>query len=259
MEASATKTRRWRMAAAAKGVAAVLLIAATTAAVAGSGDEPDATSDQFNRAMTREQQALRTGSGTRISELIVAARPKARSDEQVTVATRSLATAPVSLTPRDTSAAVAVAAAATGPSKLDFASLDSMPSAKGDAQWQCLATAIYFEARGEPLSGQVAVAEVILNRVESPAYPDTVCAVTGQGVGTAGRSCQFSYACDGRSDAMAPGAARDRAQKLATLMLAGRARTVTSGATHFHTRAVRPGWSSQLVRTTAIGHHVFYR
>lgn len=61
-----------------------------------------------------------------------------------------------------------------------------MPAAKGGAQWQCLATAIYFEARGEPLPGQVAVAEVILNRVESPAYPDSVCAVTSQGVGTAG-------------------------------------------------------------------------
>lgn len=58
---------------------------------------------------------------------------------------------------------------------------------------------------------------------------------------------------------MAPGAARNRAEKLAALMLAGRERTVTSGATHFHTRAVRPDWSSQLVRTTAIGHHVFYR
>ena len=251
MEATATETRHWRMAAATKGVAAMLLIAATKAAIAGSGDKGDAAGDQFNRAMTREQQALRTGSGTRIGELIEATRPKARDGEQVTVATRSIATAPVSLTRKGP--------AVTGPAKLDFASLDALPAVKGDAQWQCLATAIYFEARGEPVSGQVAVAEVILNRVENPNYPDTVCAVTNQGVGTAGRSCQFSYACDGRSDVMAPGAARSRAEKLAALMLAGRARTVTSGATHFHTRAVRPGWSGQLVRTTAIGHHVFYR
>lgn len=256
MEASVTKSRRWRMAAAAKGTAAAVLIAATTAALAGSGDDGNPAGNQFSRAMAREQQALRTGSGTRIGELVEATRPRARSGDQVTVATRSLATAPVSL-PRGSSAAAA--AAATGPAKLDFASLDSMPVAKGDAQWQCLATAIYFEARGEPLPGQIAVAEVVLNRVESPAYPDTVCAVTSQGVGTAGRSCQFSYACDGRSDVMAAGAARNRAEKLAALMLAGRARTVTSGATHFHTRAVRPAWSSQMVRTTAIGQHIFYR
>ena len=72
MEATATKTRHWRMSAATKGIAAMLLIAATTAAIAASGDKGDAAGDQFNRAMTREQQALRTGSGTRIGELIEA-------------------------------------------------------------------------------------------------------------------------------------------------------------------------------------------
>ena len=75
---------------------------------------------------------------------------------------------------------------------LDFAALDALPATTGGADWKCLAEAIYFESRGEPLAGQIAVAEVILNRVDSPAYPNTVCGVTHQGVGTAGRACQFS-------------------------------------------------------------------
>ena len=133
-----------------------------------------------------------------------------------------------------------------------------MPPAEGDAQWQCLAAAIYFESRGEPLAGQIAVAEVVLNRVDDRNYPRTVCGVTTQGAGS-GRGCQFSYACDGRSDVMKSAAPRARAEKLAALMLEGRARSVTDGATHFHARYVRPGWAGRMTRTAAIGAHVFYR
>lgn len=142
--------------------------------------------------------------------------------------------------------------------RLDFAALDALPRMAGDAQWRCLAEAIYFEARGEPLSGQVAVAEVILNRVEDHRYPDTVCGVTYQGVGR-GRVCQFSFACDGRPEAMTSRRERERSEKLAAIMVAGRARTITDGATHFHATYVRPGWSGKLTRTAAIGHHIFYR
>ena len=97
------------------------------------------------------------------------------------------------------------------PAKLDLASLDAMPrgSAGGDER-RCLAEAIYFESRGEPLEGQVAVAEVVLNRVDDRQFPQTVCGVTNQGAGS-GRGCQFSYACDGRSDVMkSAGAAAPR-------------------------------------------------
>lgn len=142
---------------------------------------------------------------------------------------------------------------------LDFATLDALPPTTGGADWKCLTEAIYFESRGEPLAGQVAVAEVILNRVDSPAYPRSVCGVTKQGVGTAGRACQFSYACDGHPEIMSSAVPRQRAEKLATLMIAGRARVVTSGATHFHATSVRPSWARKLTRTTKIGHHTFYR
>jgi spore germination cell wall hydrolase CwlJ-like protein len=144
------------------------------------------------------------------------------------------------------------------PEKLDLATLDALAPAAGDAEWRCLAEAIYYESRGEPLDGQVAVAEVVLNRVDDRRYPNSVCGVTKQGVGN-GRGCQFSYACDGSPERMASPVPRARAEKLAALMLAGHARVVTDGATHFHARYVSPGWSRKFARTAAIGQHIFYR
>lgn len=144
------------------------------------------------------------------------------------------------------------------PETLAVATLDQMPPIEGgDEQWRCLAQAIYFEARGEPLKGQIAVAEVVLNRVDNHAYPDTVCGVTNQGA-SSGRGCQFSYACSGAKRMTSP-LPRERAEKLAAIMLAGRERTVTDGATHFHATRVRPAWSRKFVQTAAIGQHIFYR
>lgn len=134
--------------------------------------------------------------------------------------------------------------------------LASMPAPKGDAEWQCLRQALYFEARGETLKGQFAVAEVILNRVDSPRYPKTVCGVVNQGNG---RACQFSYACDGIKDVMHEKKAIDRAGRIARLMLDGAPRALTEGATHFHTNAVRPRWAHRFPRTAQIGAHLFYR
>lgn len=151
------------------------------------------------------------------------------------------------------------AVAARVPQKLDLSSLDAMPApAGGSDEQRCLAEAIYFESRGEPFQGQVAVAEVVLNRVDDRQFPRTVCGVTNQGVGS-GRGCQFSYACDGHPDVMKSALARTRAEKLAAVMLGGQPRTVTDGATYFHTRSVRPGWAGRMTKTTAIGHHLFYR
>lgn len=120
----------------------------------------------------------------------------------------------------------------------------------------CLATAIYHEARGEGIRGQAAVAEVILNRAESGLYPASVCGVVNQR-GNGG--CQFSYVCDGRSDAIADRAAYDVSERIAAAMLGGAPRVLTDGATHFHTLAVSPDWSRRFARTAAIGYHLFYR
>ena len=134
--------------------------------------------------------------------------------------------------------------------------LSAQPAPQGDAEWQCLTEAIYFEARGESLEGQIAVAEVILNRKDSPLYPRTVCGVVRQR-GSGG--CQFSYICDGRTDRMREKASADLAGRIARAMLDGAPRTLTDGATHFHSRSVRPGWSKRYAHTTTIGAHVFYR
>jgi spore germination cell wall hydrolase CwlJ-like protein len=138
----------------------------------------------------------------------------------------------------------------------DAAWLATQPVAKGGAEWACLTKAIYFEARGEGLAGQFAVAEVILNRAESGLYPRSVCGVVGQ---RGGGGCQFSYVCDGRADAMRDPGAMRTAGKIAAAMLAGAPRMLTGGATHFHTRSVRPGWAGRFARTAAIGAHLFYR
>src|SRR5262249_52346868 len=126
----------------------------------------------------------------------------------------------------------------------------------GDEQWECLAKAAYFEARGESIKGQFAVAEVILNRVESKIYPGTVCRVVNQG-GSGG--CQFSFTCDGISDRIREKDAWRTAGRIARLMLDGAPRALTDGATSFHTRKVRPNWAGRMERTASIGQHMFYR
>ncbi|MEO5620259.1 MAG: cell wall hydrolase [Cypionkella sp.] len=134
--------------------------------------------------------------------------------------------------------------------------LDSQPKPTGDEQWQCLRTALYFEARGEGVKGQFAVAEVILNRVDSGAYPRSICGVVKQG-GKGG--CQFSFTCDGSKDVMRNPEAADIAGRIARVMIDGAPRTLTAGATHFHTRAVNPSWSRRFAKTASIGAHMFYR
>ena len=134
--------------------------------------------------------------------------------------------------------------------------LASQPAPQGAAEWQCLTKALYFEARGESLKGQFAVAEVILNRADSPDYPATVCGVVNQG---GSKGCQFSFICDGYKDVMREKGAIDRAGRIARVMLDGAPRALTEGATHFHTKGVRPGWAHKFPRTAAIGAHLFYR
>ena len=136
--------------------------------------------------------------------------------------------------------------------------LASQPAAKGDAQWECLTEALYFEARGESVKGQFAVAEVILNRVDSPAFPNTVCKVVNQGTGRRFQ-CQFTYRCDGRREVINDRAAWEQVGKVARIMLDGKPRELTDGATHYHTRAVRPRWARKFPRTATIGAHYFYR
>ncbi|MER2510468.1 MAG: cell wall hydrolase [Amaricoccus sp.] len=204
------------------------------------------------QAIGQERATFRTRT-SRLAALSQAAKGRPVVDDASVVDADAL----VTVGARNVDPGAAVKLAAAGTRSLDLASIDALPLAQGGAQWQCLAEAVYFESRGEPLAGQIAVAEVVLNRVDDRRYPNTICGVTRQGSG--GRGCQFSYACDGRSDAMVSRVSRERSEKIATLMIAGRARTVTDGATHFHAAYVRPDWAGRMTRTAKIGHHSFYR
>lgn len=136
--------------------------------------------------------------------------------------------------------------------------LNEQAAGKGGTEWRCLAEALYFEARGESVKGQFAVAEVILNRVDDPSYPDTVCGVIHQGTGRK-YQCQFTYTCDGYPDTIRERDAFYRVGKVARVMVEGAPRSLTSGATHYHTRAVMPRWARAFPRTATIGVHHFYR
>jgi spore germination cell wall hydrolase CwlJ-like protein len=125
-----------------------------------------------------------------------------------------------------------------------------------DADFNCLVEAIYFEAGAEDRIGQRAVAHVVLHRVHSPRYPDSVCAVVHD---TNPRGCQFSYWCDGRSDAMGDDGRWAKSRQAAVEVLSGAYPDVTNGALFYHARFVRPVWSKKLTKTATIGGHIFYR
>jgi spore germination cell wall hydrolase CwlJ-like protein len=118
----------------------------------------------------------------------------------------------------------------------------------------CLAQNIYFESRGEPVKGQIAVALVTINRANNPDYPNTICGVVKQG-------CQFSWNCDGKSDVLP--VTKDAAKKaiqLATVMLINpRVDDITKGALFFHSSYVKPSWRKKMEKTIEIGNHIFYR
>jgi spore germination cell wall hydrolase CwlJ-like protein len=136
--------------------------------------------------------------------------------------------------------------------------LDAQPRATGGEQWRCLSEALYFEARGETVKGQFAVAEVILNRVASDRYPDSVCGVINQGTGRK-YQCQFTFTCDGRKEVISERGAYARVAKVARAAMDGLDVELTDGATHYHTTAVRPSWARRFHQTARIGVHLFYR
>lgn len=123
---------------------------------------------------------------------------------------------------------------------------------------QCLAEAIYYEARSETRSGQKAVAEVILNRVANKHFPDNICGVVYEG-SERRTGCQFSFTCDGSMDIAPKGKAWKRSKDVAKLVLTGGVKPFTNRATHYHTTAVSPVWSGTMRMTKRVGSHVFYR
>jgi spore germination cell wall hydrolase CwlJ-like protein len=148
------------------------------------------------------------------------------------------------------------------------------PMAKGDHAWiqnplpasvfskpeqKCLANGIYFEARGEAVRGQAAVAQVILNRVRNPAYPNSICGVVYQNDSWFNR-CQFSFACDGRKKRIDNPVAYKTAQDVGMAVTAGKIFIPEVGSsTHYYANYVHPGWARTMQKMTKIGLHIFYR
>ena len=124
---------------------------------------------------------------------------------------------------------------------------------------RCLSEAMYYEARGEGVSGEKAVAEVAFHRLRSGKYGDSICDVVFSGASRPG--CQFSFTCNGMIRQAKRPKEWTSAQYLAARILTGEVRlnNTTGGATSYHSTAVQPDWASVLTKTVKIGNHVFYR
>ena len=136
-----------------------------------------------------------------------------------------------------------------------------------ETAFMCMALNIYHEAKNQSMLGQIAVGQVVMNRVEDTRFPDNVCDVVTQAVTYKGtdkpvlHKCQFSWYCDGQKDEpLYHSEEWWNAQEYASIVLSGTiALDVTEGATHYHATYVRPAWAKTKTRTTRIDRHIFYR
>ncbi|MGL4197021.1 MAG: cell wall hydrolase [Allorhizobium sp.] len=146
-----------------------------------------------------------------------------------------------------------------GPQDHAWAATPLPASVFTDKEQKCLAEGIYFEARGESVKGQAAVAQVILNRVRNPHYPDTICGVVYQNEDWRNR-CQFSFACDRIPDIITSPRHWKIAKEIAMAVTAGKIWFKDVGsATHYHATYVSPAWGPTMKRVEKIGKHIFYR
>ena len=123
----------------------------------------------------------------------------------------------------------------------------------------CLATAIYFESRGEKYRGQIAVAQVVMNRLKHRIYPKTICGVVFQNQNRR-NACQFSFACDGIPERVTDAKSWKQAEEIAEGVVRGTLYVPEVGkATHYHATYVYPHWAPKMKKVTKIGLHVFYQ
>ena len=209
-----------------EGAIMLKYFAAAAAAIVLCAPVSSRAETDLNSLFEQEQQSLEAITGRHLKSLLSEGKPRDRSRPTTVEFTRSW--------------------------------IDAQPKAAGGKEWQCLSEALYFEARGETVKGQFAVAEVIMNRVKSTRFPGTLCGVINQGTGRK-YQCQFTYTCDGRKDVIAEKAAYERVAKVARTVMDGLPVSLTNGATHYHTTAVRPAWARVYRQTARIGVHIFYR
>ena len=155
--------------------------------------------------------------------------------------------------PPEVLAAVIAPGRAAAPFDASRASGDDYESAL-----RCLTAAVYYEARSESEDGQRAVAQVVLNRVRHPAFPNSVCGVVYQGSNRA-TGCQFSFTCDGSLGRRREPGAWDRAREIAEQALSGSVYAPVGVATHYHTTSIRAWWAASMAHAVTVGSHIFYR
>ena len=156
-------------------------------------------------------------------------------------------------------AALPAVAAAAADNEVAEPFVASRDSAAFERSAECLTQAIYYEARSQSEEGQRAVAQVVLNRVRHPAFPNTVCGVVYQGSIRPGGGCQFTFTCDGAMNAAIEPYAWDRARRIAEAALRGSVYRPVGLATNYHTTAIHPYWAPSLVPQAIVGAHIFYR
>lgn len=165
---------------------------------------------------------------------------------------------PMAPTPMMATRSLAYARETTGPT--DFSSsIDKYGHAVSQKDIWCMAEAIYFEARGESYRGQVAVGQVVMNRLAHPIYPKDICQVVFQNQ-QMHNACQFSFACDGRPETITDQKSWKQADEIAKGVITGSLYLPEVGkATHYHANYVYPDWAPRLKRVTKIGNHIFYQ
>jgi len=173
-----------------------------------------------------------------------------------TVAARNALEGPRLKPARATASVLLESQATLSLASFDFTAL-TVARLKGEER-NCLAQTIYYEARSEPRVGQLAVADVVLNRVKSAVYPDSICEVVFQG-SERRTGCQFSFTCDGSMQARLNKRKWKASEDLAGAILAGVHVPVSRNATHYHANYVDPYWASSLTPTATIGTHKFYK
>jgi len=141
-----------------------------------------------------------------------------------------------------------------------FATVTNEQRLADEAELECLALNIYYEARGSNLADKAAVADVVINRSQDRRYPSTICGVVQDGYKAGRKDCQFSWYCDGKSDIPKDTDRWMEAQSIAFSMIAfGDYRGISEGATHYHADYVNPFWASSLQMVGRIGSHIYYR
>ncbi|MBK8085896.1 MAG: cell wall hydrolase [Devosia sp.] len=161
--------------------------------------------------------------------------------------------------PRTMSDKLAYARADLPATVFDGSVTDKKGKKVSDKEVWCMATAIYFEARSESYRGQVAVGQVVMNRVAHRLYPETICGVVFQNQNKR-NACQFSFACDGIPERVTEKKAWDQAMATAKDVIAGKEYLTEVGySTHYHATYVYPHRAPRMKKNTKIGLHVFYQ